>query len=98
MVRDISVDEACGVLRAAFAPFPCGVETLADGMGVRFIVSDPDGNDPLTSESIPAVVARRPRELRDIISATRAKVMARGFKLDPWSFPKIANVGESTAA
>jgi hypothetical protein len=88
MGEDLSVEQACEILRRAFAPLQCIAEPLPFGTGVRFRVLAPTAEDLVTWESIPLLIACNSAHLRDIIKATRTKVTAKGFQLEPWAFPK----------
>jgi hypothetical protein len=88
MNNELSIERASSIFAAAFAPLYCVAEPWDNGNRVRFRVFD--GNELLLSaDNMLKRQVTNSSRLEAAIAYARLRLEARGYALDPCSFPSV---------
>ena len=86
MSRDISKEQVLSIIKVAFAPLKCSVESSDNGNKVNFRVFDSEGAPLLNIEDVLMQRLQNTEGIMSIIGQSRNRLIKRGYKLDSWQF------------
>jgi len=76
------------IVESAFKPFECTIEFENYYHKFSFRVEIPNQNS-ITLHELKTELQKNEHQLLSTILGIRSRIEAKGFDLDPWSFPKM---------
>lgn len=86
MSSRLSIEQALRIIQGAFDPLRCRAQAWGDGKKARFRVFDATDSPLLRFPYLTKSQVTDPAQLEAILTESRRRLGARGYRLQPWTF------------
>ncbi|KAF1719822.1 hypothetical protein [Pseudoxanthomonas wuyuanensis] len=87
MPKDLSAQEAAGIIESAFVPLRCVAEPWDNDYRIRFRIFDSNDKPMLRMDAVLRPTFQDAKSLEFLLNQVRGRVARKGIELAPWSLP-----------
>ena len=88
MSTRLTIERALEIIQSAFQPLRCRAQAWGEGKKARFRVFDAGDSPLLRFPYLTKSQVTDPARLEEILTESRRRLGARGYRLNAWKFPE----------